>query len=198
MRKRSNFGTADTAYLLSALSNKWSLSRTGYFIALELMSLLASSICYFFCIHLYLLSSPVTNLLFVYFSMFYDRKVKEAWENKRDVLVKSGAFAIEQLSEALSASAKSNSLPVGLPQKALELCAEQVRLITSGEMLYLSLFICFKLHGVHTGQIDGCLAQVLLVVLFWTMAYFVNGFSVLTSLVLIIDLEKLIFITLAF
>lgn len=54
------------------------------------------------------------------------RKVKEAWENKRDVLVKSGAFAIEQLSEALSASAKSNSLPVGLPQKALELCAEQL------------------------------------------------------------------------
>lgn len=59
--------------------------------------------------------------------MFYDRKVKEAWENKRDVLVKSGAFAIEQLSEALSASANSNSLPDGLPQKALELCAEQVR-----------------------------------------------------------------------
>ncbi|XP_058200184.1 uncharacterized protein LOC131315126 [Rhododendron vialii] len=54
------------------------------------------------------------------------RKVKEAWENKRDVLVKSGAFAIEQLSEALSASANSNSLPDGLPQKALELCAEQL------------------------------------------------------------------------
>lgn len=53
--------------------------------------------------------------------------MKEAWENKRDVLVKSGAFAIEQLSEALSASANSNSLPDGLPQKALELCAEQVR-----------------------------------------------------------------------
>lgn len=53
--------------------------------------------------------------------------MKEAWENKRDVLVRSGAFAIEQLSEALSASANSNSLPDGLPQKVLELCAEQVR-----------------------------------------------------------------------
>ncbi|XP_057461629.1 uncharacterized protein LOC130751906 [Actinidia eriantha] len=54
------------------------------------------------------------------------RKVKEAWENKRDVLVKSGAFAIEQLSEALSASANSNRLADGLPRKALELCAEQL------------------------------------------------------------------------
>ncbi|KAL6968456.1 dTMP kinase [Sarracenia purpurea var. burkii] len=54
------------------------------------------------------------------------RKVKEAWDNKRDVLIKSGAFAIEQLSEALSASADSSRLPDGLPQKALELCADQL------------------------------------------------------------------------
>ncbi|XVE77663.1 hypothetical protein DITRI_Ditri13aG0080400 [Diplodiscus trichospermus] len=54
------------------------------------------------------------------------RKVKDAWDNKRDMLVKSGAFAIEQLSEALSASAGSNQLPDGLPQNALCLCAEQL------------------------------------------------------------------------
>ncbi len=55
------------------------------------------------------------------------RKVKDAWDSKRDVLVKSGAFAIEQLSEALSASASPSKLPDGLPQNALRLCAEQVR-----------------------------------------------------------------------
>ncbi|KAK6286194.1 hypothetical protein POUND7_012373 [Theobroma cacao] len=54
------------------------------------------------------------------------RKVKYAWDNKRDMLVKSGAFAIEQLSEALSTSAGSNQLPDGLPQNALRLCAEQL------------------------------------------------------------------------
>lgn len=54
------------------------------------------------------------------------RKVKDAWDNKRDMLVKSGAFAIEQLSEALSANATSNKLPDNLPESALRLCAEQV------------------------------------------------------------------------
>ncbi|KAA8543140.1 hypothetical protein F0562_021365 [Nyssa sinensis] len=54
------------------------------------------------------------------------RKVKEAWDSKRDVLIKSGAFAIEQLSEALSASASSNKLQDGLSQAALRLCAEQL------------------------------------------------------------------------
>ncbi|XP_022758050.1 spermatogenesis-associated protein 20 isoform X2 [Durio zibethinus] len=54
------------------------------------------------------------------------RKVKDAWNNKKDMLVKSGAFAIEQLSEALSASAASNQLPDGLPENALQLCAEQL------------------------------------------------------------------------
>lgn len=61
-------------------------------------------------------------MLFPYFI----RKVKDAWDNKRDMLVKSGAFAIEQLSEALSASAISNKLPDELLQNALRLCAEQV------------------------------------------------------------------------
>ncbi|RVX20797.1 Spermatogenesis-associated protein 20 [Vitis vinifera] len=45
------------------------------------------------------------------------RKVKDAWENKRDVLVKSGAFAIEQLSEALSATASSNNWRMGYHSK---------------------------------------------------------------------------------
>ncbi|PON96626.1 Spermatogenesis-associated protein [Trema orientale] len=54
------------------------------------------------------------------------RKVKEAWDTKRDMLVKSGAFAIEQLSEALSVAASSNKLPDGLSQNALRLCAEQL------------------------------------------------------------------------
>ncbi|KAK3041455.1 hypothetical protein RJ639_000432, partial [Escallonia herrerae] len=54
------------------------------------------------------------------------RKVKEAWKSKRDVLVSSGAFAIEQLSEALSASSMSTKLPEGLPQKALHRGAKQL------------------------------------------------------------------------
>ncbi|EXC34717.1 hypothetical protein L484_020490 [Morus notabilis] len=54
------------------------------------------------------------------------RKVKDAWDNKRDTLVKSGTFAIEQLAEALSAGASSNKLPDGLAQTALRLCAEQL------------------------------------------------------------------------
>lgn len=54
--------------------------------------------------------------------------MKDAWDTKRDTLVKSGAFAIEQLAEALSASASSNKLPDGLSQTALRLCAEQVSL----------------------------------------------------------------------
>ncbi|RZC51933.1 hypothetical protein C5167_020358 [Papaver somniferum] len=54
------------------------------------------------------------------------RKVKEAWESKREVLVNSGAFAIEQMSEALSASASSSKLTSDVAQNALRLCAEQV------------------------------------------------------------------------
>ncbi|XP_022864664.1 spermatogenesis-associated protein 20-like isoform X1 [Olea europaea var. sylvestris] len=53
-------------------------------------------------------------------------KVKEAWESKRDVLVQSGSFAIEQLSEALSTAARLDKLPDGVPQMALKLCAEQL------------------------------------------------------------------------
>lgn len=53
--------------------------------------------------------------------------MKDAWDTKRDILVKSGAFAIEQLAEALSASASLTRLPDGLPQNALHQCAEHVR-----------------------------------------------------------------------
>ncbi|KAF7804822.1 spermatogenesis-associated protein 20 [Senna tora] len=54
------------------------------------------------------------------------RKVKEAWTNTRDTLVKSGSMAIEQLSEALSAGADSNKLTDGVPETALHLCSEQL------------------------------------------------------------------------
>ncbi|CAA0828176.1 catalytics [Striga hermonthica] len=54
------------------------------------------------------------------------RRVKEAWDTKKDALVQSGTFAIEQLSEALSATASSNKVPQGLPQKALQKCTEQL------------------------------------------------------------------------
>ncbi|KAK7259411.1 hypothetical protein RIF29_25018 [Crotalaria pallida] len=54
------------------------------------------------------------------------RKVKVAWDSKRDMLVKSGASAIEQLSEALSASSVSDKLPDGVSDEALGLCSEQL------------------------------------------------------------------------
>lgn len=69
--------------------------------------------------------------------------MKDAWDSKRDVLVKSGAFAIEQLSEALSSSASSNKLPDGLPQIALRLCAEQVGVFT----VYIKKFFVFMSFG---------------------------------------------------
>ncbi|XP_047966732.1 spermatogenesis-associated protein 20-like isoform X1 [Salvia hispanica] len=54
------------------------------------------------------------------------RKVKEAWDTKKEILVKSGVFAMEQLSEALAAVAKSEKLPDGLPERAVQKCAEQL------------------------------------------------------------------------
>lgn len=55
------------------------------------------------------------------------RKVKEAWYSKKDMLVQSGAFAIEQLSEALAATAISNKLSDEVLQTALRKCADHVR-----------------------------------------------------------------------
>ncbi|CAJ1879184.1 unnamed protein product [Sphenostylis stenocarpa] len=54
------------------------------------------------------------------------RKVKQAWDSKRDMLIKSAAYAIEQLSEAMSASSDSDKLPDGVPADALRLCSEQL------------------------------------------------------------------------
>ena len=72
-----------------------------------------------------MLTSVIPHLI-IYKLFTSVRKVKEAWDSKRDVLVKSGSFAIEQLSEALSTKATLDKLPDNLPQEALDLCAEQV------------------------------------------------------------------------
>ncbi|KAL5983871.1 hypothetical protein ACLOJK_017967 [Asimina triloba] len=53
------------------------------------------------------------------------RKVKEAWETKREMLEKSGTFVIKQLSEALSTNASSQKLPDQLSEVALNLCPQQ-------------------------------------------------------------------------
>lgn len=58
-------------------------------------------------------------------------------------MVQSGAFAIEQLSEALSATARSEKLPEGLPERALQKCAEQVELSSGKIFLNLSYFFPF-------------------------------------------------------
>lgn len=63
-----------------------------------------------------------------YFVPVFSRKVKEAWDSKRDMLIKRGSYAIEQLSEAMSASSDSDKLPDGVPADALRLCSEQVGL----------------------------------------------------------------------
>ncbi|KAI0510384.1 hypothetical protein KFK09_010985 [Dendrobium nobile] len=54
------------------------------------------------------------------------RKVKEAWESKREVLEQGGTLAIEQLSNALSAAASSKRLADQISQDVVKLCSEQV------------------------------------------------------------------------
>ncbi|KAH0855924.1 hypothetical protein HID58_084185 [Brassica napus] len=54
------------------------------------------------------------------------KKVKDAWDTKRDVLVKSGTYAIEELSKALSANAGNDKLPDGLSRTAVTICAKQL------------------------------------------------------------------------
>lgn len=54
------------------------------------------------------------------------RKVKEAWESKRDILQKGGALAIEQLSEALSAAASSKTFSDQISQDVVKLCSEEL------------------------------------------------------------------------
>ncbi|KAK8960947.1 hypothetical protein KSP40_PGU001705 [Platanthera guangdongensis] len=53
-------------------------------------------------------------------------KVKEAWESKRDILQKGGAVAIEQLSEAVPATASSRRLSDQILQDVVKLCSEQL------------------------------------------------------------------------
>lgn len=89
-------------------------------------------------------------LICILFVPVFSRKVKEAWENKKDVLVKSGAFAIEQLSEALSCSSTSDKLPDGVPASALRLCSEQVRLCASAFVYYFNFARKFSLHFLDT------------------------------------------------
>ncbi|WOL16015.1 spermatogenesis-associated protein 20 [Canna indica] len=54
------------------------------------------------------------------------RKVKETWETKREMLEKGGTIAIEQLSEALSATAISNKISEELAQVSLKRCSRQL------------------------------------------------------------------------
>ena len=42
-------------------------------------------------------------------------------------MVKGGLFAMEQLAEALAAVARSEKLPDGLPERAVQKCAEEVK-----------------------------------------------------------------------
>lgn len=52
--------------------------------------------------------------------------MKEAWDTKREMLEKGGDFAIEQLSEALSATASCHKLSDELAQNSLKSCVKQV------------------------------------------------------------------------
>ncbi|VVB07078.1 unnamed protein product [Arabis nemorensis] len=54
------------------------------------------------------------------------KKVKDAWDSKKDTLVKSSIYAMEELSKALSANAETDKLPDGLSRVALSLCAKQL------------------------------------------------------------------------
>lgn len=89
----------------------------------------------------------------IYLLLYHDcyRKVKEAWDKKKDMLISSGALVMEQLTEALTATARSNKLPDGLPQTALNLCAEQVLF-----GLEKSLVLCFGLMCFFWKIIESC------------------------------------------
>ncbi|KAK1351663.1 hypothetical protein POM88_054122 [Heracleum sosnowskyi] len=63
------------------------------------------------------------------------RKVKDAWDSKRDVLIQSGSFAIEQLSEAMSVKAESYKLSKGITQSALRKCAKQCYSFITSQLL---------------------------------------------------------------
>ncbi|CAD6235031.1 unnamed protein product [Miscanthus lutarioriparius] len=54
------------------------------------------------------------------------RKVKEAWETKREALERSGNLVIEQLRDALSAKASSQDVPNDLAVVSVDQCVEQL------------------------------------------------------------------------
>uniref|UniRef100_A0A0E0CCP6 Spermatogenesis-associated protein 20-like TRX domain-containing protein n=1 Tax=Oryza meridionalis TaxID=40149 RepID=A0A0E0CCP6_9ORYZ len=54
------------------------------------------------------------------------RKVKEAWETKRDALEKTGNVVIEQLRDALSAKASSQDMPNDLAVVSVDNCVEKL------------------------------------------------------------------------
>ncbi|CAO2167655.1 unnamed protein product [Urochloa humidicola] len=54
------------------------------------------------------------------------RKVKEAWETKRDALERTGNLVIEQLRDALSAEASSQDLPNDLSVVSVDQCVEKI------------------------------------------------------------------------
>ncbi|XP_006645291.1 spermatogenesis-associated protein 20 isoform X2 [Oryza brachyantha] len=54
------------------------------------------------------------------------RKVKEAWETKRDALEKTGNVVIEQLRDALSAKASSQDMPNDLAVVSVDKCVEKL------------------------------------------------------------------------
>lgn len=70
------------------------------------------------------------------------------------MLVKGGAFAIEQLSEALSVSAESNKLSDGLPQTAVQKCADQVMILYLAFSNYHMEYICC--NSCQPKQIASC------------------------------------------
>lgn len=53
--------------------------------------------------------------------------MKQAWDTKRETLEMGGTQAIDQLTEALSASAKSTKVSDDLANRCLNQCVEQVR-----------------------------------------------------------------------
>ncbi|KAG8054005.1 hypothetical protein GUJ93_ZPchr0001g32368 [Zizania palustris] len=54
------------------------------------------------------------------------RKVKDAWETKRDTLEQNGNVVIEQLRDALSAKASSQDVPNDLAVISVDQCVEKV------------------------------------------------------------------------
>lgn len=53
-------------------------------------------------------------------------RVKEVWATKKDAIRQSGEQVVQQLAQATAASASSNELAEGLPQQAVQLCANQL------------------------------------------------------------------------